>query len=62
MASSSAVTTGMAGLKAGAPLPGEATEPYKGRDEVAYALSRVPLGSRRPIKVIVVGAGFSGLA
>ncbi|KAJ5717726.1 hypothetical protein N7488_003372 [Penicillium malachiteum] len=41
---------------------GEATEPYKGVDDVAYAISRLPLGSPRELKVICVGAGFSGLA
>lgn len=41
---------------------GEATEPYKGVDDVAYAISRLPLGSPREMKVICVGAGFSGLA
>lgn len=44
------------------PAPGEATEPYKTVDDIAYSLSRLPLGTARPIKVIVVGAGFSGLA
>jgi hypothetical protein len=46
-----------------APTPaiGEATEAYKGRDEIAYAISRLPLGYHRPLKVIVCGAGFSGL-
>lgn len=62
MPGSSATANGTSGLDASAPFLGEATEAYKGRDEVAYALSRVPLGTRRPIKVIVVGAGFSGLA
>ncbi|KAL4811335.1 FAD/NAD(P)-binding domain-containing protein [Aspergillus unguis] len=41
---------------------GEATEAYKGVDDVAYAISRLPLGTPRPLKVICVGAGFSGLA
>jgi hypothetical protein len=44
------------------PGKGEATEAYKESDELAYALSRLPLGTARPIKAIVVGAGFSGLA
>lgn len=42
--------------------PGEATEPYKGLNEVAYSISRLPLGTARALKVICVGAGFSGLA
>lgn len=44
------------------PERGEATEEYKGIDEIAYQLSRLPLGTSRPLKAIVVGAGFSGLA
>jgi hypothetical protein len=44
------------------PERGEATEAYKVSDELAYAISRLPLGTARPIKAIVVGAGFSGLA
>lgn len=44
------------------PAPGEATEDYKTVDEIAYSLSRLPLGTARPMRVIVVGAGFSGLA
>ncbi|KAF2802377.1 FAD/NAD(P)-binding domain-containing protein [Mytilinidion resinicola] len=42
--------------------PGESTEAYKDRDHVAYALSQLPLGTRRPLKVVAVGAGFSGLS
>lgn len=41
---------------------GEATEFYNGVDDVAYAISRLPLGTSRALKVICVGAGFSGLA
>lgn len=41
---------------------GEATEAYKGVDEIAYSISRLPLGAPRALKVICVGAGFSGLA
>jgi hypothetical protein len=44
------------------PKRGETTEGYKEIDEIAYELSRLPLGTSRPLKVIVVGAGFSGLA
>lgn len=39
-----------------------ATEEYKGVDEVAYALSQIPLFTPRPIKIICIGAGFSGLS
>lgn len=42
--------------------PGEATEAYNGVDNIAYAISRLPLGEPRVMKVICVGAGFSGLA
>ncbi|EME43712.1 hypothetical protein DOTSEDRAFT_171529 [Dothistroma septosporum NZE10] len=42
--------------------PGEATEAYKDVDELAYLLSRVPTFSSRPLKIIAVGAGFSGLS
>lgn len=44
------------------PKPGEATEAYKDVDELAYALSRVPAFTSRPLKIIAIGAGFSGLA
>lgn len=49
-------------LAPGAPKPGEATEAYKEIDELAYALSKVPTFTSRPLKIIAVGAGFSGLA
>ncbi|RFU29399.1 hypothetical protein B7463_g6938, partial [Scytalidium lignicola] len=39
-----------------------ATEAYRDLDNLAYALSQVPLLTPRPIKIIAVGAGFSGLA
>lgn len=42
--------------------PGEATEAYNGVDNIAYNISRLPLGAPRALKVICVGAGFSGLA
>lgn len=42
--------------------PGEATEAYKGVDELAYILSRLPTFTARPLKIIAVGAGFSGLS
>lgn len=49
-------------LAPGVPKPGEATEGYKTVDELAYALSRVPAFTSRPVKIIAIGAGFSGLA
>ncbi|KAG9504935.1 hypothetical protein J7337_004916 [Fusarium musae] len=42
--------------------PGEATEAYKDIDELTYHLSRIPTFTPRPLKIIAVGAGFSGLA
>ncbi|RBQ80032.1 hypothetical protein FVER14953_21065 [Fusarium verticillioides] len=42
--------------------PGEATEAYKDIDELACHLSRIPTFTPRPLKIIAVGAGFSGLA
>lgn len=39
-----------------------ATQAYRDKDPVAYALSQVSLGTSRPLKVIVIGAGLSGLA
>ena len=44
------------------PGPGEATEAYKKVDELAYAISRVPTFTSRPVNIIAIGAGFSGLA
>ncbi|KAF5628927.1 sterigmatocystin biosynthesis monooxygenase stcW [Fusarium sp. NRRL 52700] len=48
-------------LAPGPAKPGEATEEYKD-DKLAYSLSRVPTFTPRPLKIIAVGAGFSGLA
>lgn len=45
-----------------ASAPGLATEAYKGKDDLAYALSRVPMLTPRPLKVIAMGAGFGGIA
>jgi hypothetical protein len=50
------------GMLAGEPAEGEATDEYKSTDDLAYTLSRLPLGSKRPLKIVCVGAGFSGLA
>lgn len=50
------------GLNPGPSKPGEATEAYKEIDELAYALSRAPAFTSRPLKIIAIGAGFSGLA
>src|ERR1700761_9355606 len=44
------------------PRPEAVTESYRHKDELAYLLSQHPLGTRRPMKVIVVGAGLSGLS
>jgi len=41
---------------------GEATEAYKDVDELAYLLSRVPTFSSRPLRIVAVGAGFSGFS
>jgi hypothetical protein len=49
-------------LAPGPAKPGEATEAYKDIDELAYALSRAPAFTSRPLKIIAIGAGFSGLA
>jgi hypothetical protein len=49
-------------LAPGPANPGEATEAYKDIDELAYLLSRVPTFTSRPLKIIAIGAGFSGLA
>lgn len=46
----------------GSAKPGKATAAYQDIDELAYALSRVPTFTPRPLKIIAVGAGFSGLA
>jgi NADPH-dependent 2,4-dienoyl-CoA reductase/sulfur reductase-like enzyme len=50
------------GLATGPAKPGEATEAYEEIDELAYVLSRVPAFTSRPVKIIAIGAGFSGLA
>ncbi|TVY18044.1 putative sterigmatocystin biosynthesis monooxygenase [Lachnellula arida] len=44
------------------PGPGTATEAYKINSPLAYTLSQMPLGTARPLKIICIGAGFSGLA
>ena len=44
------------------PRPGIATEAYKTSSVLAYTLSHIPLGTVRPLKIICIGAGFSGLA
>lgn len=49
-------------LAPGPAKPGEATESYEDIDELAYALSRVPTFTSRPLKIVAIGAGFSGLA
>lgn len=49
-------------LAPGPPNPGEGTEAYKDVDELAYALSRVPTFTPRPVRIIAIGAGFAGLS
>ena len=44
------------------PDPAAVTEAYKEKDELAYAISQVPMFTPRRIKIIVIGAGLSGLA
>lgn len=48
-------------LAPGEPKVQEGTPGYK-FDDVAYAMSRVPMRTPRAIKVICAGAGFSGLS
>ena len=43
------------------PIPGD-TPGYKDVDSLAYEISRVPMRTPRPLKVICCGAGFSGLS
>lgn len=50
------------GLRPGPPEPSGATEAYRERDELAYALSRVPMLTPRPLRFIAAGAGFGGIA
>lgn len=49
-------------LAPGEPNPGESTEAYAAIDELAFALSRTPTFHPRPVKIVAIGAGFSGLA
>jgi NADH dehydrogenase FAD-containing subunit len=44
------------------PDPCAITPAYKQQDELAYQLSRVPFKTPRPVKIIVVGAGISGIS
>ncbi|KAL2009965.1 hypothetical protein VTN00DRAFT_5772 [Thermoascus crustaceus] len=41
---------------------GYATDAYKDQDGLAYALSRVPMLTPRPLRIIALGAGFGGIA
>ncbi|CZR69046.1 related to steroid monooxygenase [Phialocephala subalpina] len=43
------------------PDPAGPTKAYRDQDELAYVLSQIPMGTPRAVKIIVVGAGFSGL-
>jgi NADPH-dependent 2,4-dienoyl-CoA reductase/sulfur reductase-like enzyme len=49
-------------LTPGSAKPGEATEAYKDVDDLAYAISRVPMFTPRPVRIIAIGAGFAGLS
>ncbi|KAH8798518.1 steroid monooxygenase-like protein [Xylogone sp. PMI_703] len=42
--------------------PAGGTKAYEGKDDLAFALSQVPMGKPRAMKIIVAGAGISGLA
>ncbi len=42
------------------PHPAE-TSGYKDTDPLAFEMSRVPMRTRRPLKIICCGAGISGL-
>ena len=44
------------------PDPVAGTAAYKNIDELAYQLSKVPYRTARPIKIIIAGAGISGLS
>lgn len=47
----------------GSPLnPIEATEAYRHRYPIAYEQSKLPFGASRPVKIVAVGAGVSGLS
>ena len=42
--------------------PGIGTEAYKTTSPLAYTLSQIPFRTARPLRIICIGAGFSGLA
>lgn len=42
------------------PIPGE-TIAYKNGDPLAFEMSRVPMRTQRPLKILCCGAGISGL-
>lgn len=44
------------------PNPIEVTEAYRHRYPIAYEQSKLPFDAPRPIKIIAVGAGVSGLS
>ncbi|KAI1043515.1 hypothetical protein LB505_010168 [Fusarium chuoi] len=48
-------------LAPGPDQPGEGTETYRNVDELAYALSRVPTFTPRPVRIVAIGAGFAVL-
>ena len=49
-------------LAAKNPGPSGATSAYKEIDDLAYQLSQVSLFTARPVKVLCMGAGISGLS
>ena len=50
------------GVKDGELMPIQATETYKDKYPVAYEQSKLPFDHPRPVKVIVAGAGISGIS
>jgi hypothetical protein len=42
--------------------PAGGTKAYEHKNDLAFALSQVPMGKPRAVKVIAVGAGISGLS
>lgn len=49
-------------LAPGPAKTGEATDTYNDIDDLAYALSRVPMFTPRQVRIIAIGAGFAGIS
>lgn len=49
-------------LAANSPAPPGSTEEYRNVDDLAYALSQISMFTPRPLKMAVMGAGFSGMS